>query len=213
MQLGAPWIPAADIGEFIGDLLGIRPVPVYHSPTTATWAVDLGRNHRARLVAAYSEWGTRRANAFDLIEKALNLLRLAFLTLQDLEAGDTAFDAALDDGFRASLDTDSPDDLAVRVNGWLDVAVSGANGDDVRAVELLGRMIDFCRGRLDLLSQLHWHLAAWPYDSENPEVRDGREVRCQIQARIEQHLRIRGADRRPPTSAPPSVVDWSGAQE
>lgn len=69
-RLGAPWIPAADVAAFLGELLGHRP-KVVHIPVAASWEVEVQHVYRSR-PAATAEWGTGRANAYRLAELALN---------------------------------------------------------------------------------------------------------------------------------------------
>jgi N12 class adenine-specific DNA methylase len=66
--LGAPWIPPADIEQFCLDTFGVRPVVEYES-LTAIWEMTLSQDIP---LAAISEWGTRRVNAFSLVETGLN---------------------------------------------------------------------------------------------------------------------------------------------
>ncbi len=73
-NLGAPWIPAADVCAFAADLFRVDPtrVPVAHLPKDAVWTLDAGYEAKAS-VAATSEYGTARANGTGLLELALNM--------------------------------------------------------------------------------------------------------------------------------------------
>lgn len=73
-NLGAPWIPAADIQAFAADLFKVAPsaVPVAHLKKDAVWSFDAGYEAKAS-VAATSDFGTSRANATWLLELALNM--------------------------------------------------------------------------------------------------------------------------------------------
>jgi N12 class adenine-specific DNA methylase len=70
-NLGAPWIPEADIRAFAEGLFG-GSVAVGHLKKDAVWSVD--PDCRAlQSVAATSEYGTPRINGTALFEQALNL--------------------------------------------------------------------------------------------------------------------------------------------
>jgi N12 class adenine-specific DNA methylase len=73
-NLGAPWIPAADIKAFAADLFGVpeSSVAVGHLPQDAVWSVDAGYAAE-RSVAATADYGTARANGTWLLDLALNL--------------------------------------------------------------------------------------------------------------------------------------------
>ena len=65
-NLGAVWIPAEDVEQFLQETLGDRTLKVRHG-TGAMWTVTGNR----RSVAASSTWGTDRLNAIDLAAKLL----------------------------------------------------------------------------------------------------------------------------------------------
>lgn len=70
-NLGAPWIPVADIKAFAEDLFG-GSVPVGHLKKDAVWSID--PDYRAiQSVAATADFGTPRINGTSLFEQALNL--------------------------------------------------------------------------------------------------------------------------------------------
>lgn len=73
-NLGAPWIPDADIQAFAADLFKVDPssVPVAHLKKDAVWSLDAGYAAKAS-VAATSEFGTSRANGTWLLDLALNM--------------------------------------------------------------------------------------------------------------------------------------------
>ena len=73
-NLGAPWIPAADIQAFAAELFGVTPsaIPIGHLKKDAVWSVDAGHAAEAS-VAATAEYGTARANGTSLLELALNM--------------------------------------------------------------------------------------------------------------------------------------------
>ena len=73
-NLGAPWLPAADIQAFAAELFRVdrSDVPVGHLKKDALWS--LSATHAAEAsVAATAEFGTPRANATWLLELALNM--------------------------------------------------------------------------------------------------------------------------------------------
>jgi hypothetical protein len=71
-RLGSTWIPAADIQQFAGEVLGEEGVTVSHAPQLGLWVVRGGYGVRFS-VANTTEWGTDRRSALELIEDALNL--------------------------------------------------------------------------------------------------------------------------------------------
>jgi N12 class adenine-specific DNA methylase len=73
-NLGAPWIPEADIQAFAAELFKVGPdaVPISHLKKDAVWMLDPGYAAR-QSVAATSEFGTARANGTWLLELALNM--------------------------------------------------------------------------------------------------------------------------------------------
>jgi N12 class adenine-specific DNA methylase len=73
-NLGAPWIPAADIAAFGAELFGVgrQPVRVAYLAKEATWSVAWDYVAAAS-VAATAEYGTARANGTWLPELALNM--------------------------------------------------------------------------------------------------------------------------------------------
>ena len=73
-NLGAPWIPQADIQAFAADLFHVDPsdVPVAHLKKDAVWSLKAGHAAEAS-VGATSEFGTERANGTWLLDLALNM--------------------------------------------------------------------------------------------------------------------------------------------
>jgi N12 class adenine-specific DNA methylase len=73
-NLGAPWIPVADVTAFAADLFRVDParVPVAHFEKDAVWTFEPGYEAKAS-VAAASAFGTARANGTALLELALNM--------------------------------------------------------------------------------------------------------------------------------------------
>lgn len=73
-NLGAPWIPEADIQAFAADLFHVEPssIQVAHLPKDAIWSIDADFAAK-HCVAATSEYGTARANGTWLFELALNM--------------------------------------------------------------------------------------------------------------------------------------------
>ncbi len=72
-RLGASWIPASDVKEFIVELLNCPEslVNVTHSGPIASWALNLDSTAKAS-VANTTTYGTSRVKASELIEDALN---------------------------------------------------------------------------------------------------------------------------------------------
>ncbi|MDB6094039.1 MAG: N-domain protein family [Verrucomicrobia bacterium] len=76
-RLGAAWLPAEDIADFVRDLLKLQrartgDVAVHHVAHLGLWTVELPKFSR-RTVANEVEWGTKRIFAHELVEQALNL--------------------------------------------------------------------------------------------------------------------------------------------
>lgn len=73
-NLGAPWIPAADVQAFAAELFGVSPsaIPIGHLKKDAVWSVEAGHAAEAS-VAATAEYGTPRANGTWLFDLALNM--------------------------------------------------------------------------------------------------------------------------------------------
>lgn len=72
VKLGAPWIPADDVAQFVRELLGYDYVTVTRIPQTGQWEVTPGSNAARELASAMADWGTPDKDAFRLIELALN---------------------------------------------------------------------------------------------------------------------------------------------
>ncbi len=73
-NLGAPWIPDADIQAFVAELFHVEPsaIQVGHVLKEAVWSI--AADYAAeQSVAATSEYGTSRANAIWILELALNM--------------------------------------------------------------------------------------------------------------------------------------------
>jgi len=68
VRLGAPWVPASDVSDFIKELLSARGAVVRHLAKDATWHVELHGGD----VANNTEWGVDGATAERMIEDALN---------------------------------------------------------------------------------------------------------------------------------------------
>ena len=73
-NLGAPWIPAADIRAFAAELFAVPPeaVRVTHLKKDAVWSLE--PDYRAtNSVAATADYGTSRVNGTALLDLALNM--------------------------------------------------------------------------------------------------------------------------------------------
>ena len=88
-NLGAPWIPADDIGAFAAELFHVEPseVRVAHLKKDAVWSMDPSYAAKAS-VAATSEYGTERANGTSLLELALNMKTPTIYDAVDLGDGE-----------------------------------------------------------------------------------------------------------------------------
>lgn len=90
VRLGATWIAPEYIQDFMYELLNTpyyqrRAIEVHFSPYTAEWRIN-GKNVVSRAnVAAYTTYGTDRANAYKILEDTLNL--------RDVRIYDTVQDA------------------------------------------------------------------------------------------------------------------------
>ncbi len=73
-NLGAPWIPEADIQAFAAHLFGVAPeaIQVGHLKQDAVWGIEADYATKAS-VAATAEYGTARAGGTWLLELALNM--------------------------------------------------------------------------------------------------------------------------------------------
>lgn len=77
VRLGSTWIPASDVQDFMYELLKTPEwmqdeIRVTYSPAIAQWSVTK-KNRDIANVLATSKYGTRRANAYRIIEDTLNL--------------------------------------------------------------------------------------------------------------------------------------------
>ena len=77
VRLGATWIPEEDIKVFVFELLqpgwrGQRYIQVRYSDISGEWRIE-GKNSDSYNVSANVTYGTKRVNAYDIIEDSLNL--------------------------------------------------------------------------------------------------------------------------------------------
>lgn len=75
VNLGASWVPASDIQQFAGHLLGnsYYVMDVQYIPTIGAWKVDWGKaRYLKESLAANQTWGTPKVNVKDLLDAALN---------------------------------------------------------------------------------------------------------------------------------------------
>ncbi|OJH52351.1 lactate dehydrogenase [Agrobacterium pusense] len=68
-RLGAPWIPAADIVDFVAETMGAE-IKIHHMPELGSWTVEA--RQLGWTAAGTSEWGTDRRHAGELLADALN---------------------------------------------------------------------------------------------------------------------------------------------
>lgn len=73
-NLGAPWIPEADVQAFAADLFHVEPdaVQVGHITKDAVWSIE-ANSAAERSVAATADFGTPRISGVTLLELALNM--------------------------------------------------------------------------------------------------------------------------------------------
>ncbi len=77
VRLGATWLPPGIPQQFMYELLGTPRwaqyrMKVHYSKLTGEWSVE-GKNQDRGNVKAYSTYGTKRINAYAIIEESLNL--------------------------------------------------------------------------------------------------------------------------------------------
>ncbi|PZU74754.1 MAG: lactate dehydrogenase [Rhizobium sp.] len=68
-RLGAPWIPASDVVDFVKELMGAE-IRIHHMPELGSWTVEA--RQLGYSAAGTSEWGTSRRDAGELLADALN---------------------------------------------------------------------------------------------------------------------------------------------
>lgn len=78
VRLGATWLPSEEIKEFIFELLETpymyrRYMDVHYSSYTANWNIKGKSDDRSDNIKANVTYGTRRINAYKIIEESLNL--------------------------------------------------------------------------------------------------------------------------------------------
>ncbi|MBQ3427526.1 MAG: DEAD/DEAH box helicase family protein [Clostridia bacterium] len=91
VRLGTTWIPPEYIKEFVSELLkpsyfASRNIDIKYSNITGTWAVT-GKNYDKMNVMANSTYGTKRANAYSIIEDSLNLKDVRIFDYVENEKG------------------------------------------------------------------------------------------------------------------------------
>ncbi len=77
VRLGTTWVPAGDVQDFMHDLLETPPwlrseIRVTYSPAISQWSIT-GKSRDRANVKANSTYGTRRMNAYRIVEDTLNL--------------------------------------------------------------------------------------------------------------------------------------------
>ncbi|MBB2157348.1 DEAD/DEAH box helicase family protein [Gluconacetobacter diazotrophicus] len=68
-RLGAPWLPVADVTDFVREVLGVETT-IRHTAQVACWTVD--QTPFAGKAQATSVWGTERRHAGELLDDALS---------------------------------------------------------------------------------------------------------------------------------------------
>lgn len=93
VRLGATWLPPEEIKEFIFDLLETpymyrRYMDVHYSAYTANWNIKGKSDDRSDNIKANVTFGTKRINAYKIIEESLNL--------RDVRIFDTVFEEGVE---------------------------------------------------------------------------------------------------------------------
>ncbi len=68
-RLGAPWIPASDVVDFVKETMGAG-IKIHHMAEIGSWTVEA--RQLGYIAAGTSEWGTDRRHAGELLADALN---------------------------------------------------------------------------------------------------------------------------------------------
>ena len=93
VRLGATWLPVETIQQFIFDLLSpsyyaSNKIKVHYSRATAIWNIE-NKNADYENVAVNITYGTKRVNAYKIIEETLNLKDVrVFDTVQDINGNE-----------------------------------------------------------------------------------------------------------------------------
>lgn len=93
VRLGATWIPVETVQQFIFDLLSpsyyaSNKIKVHYSKPTAIWNIE-NKNADYENVAVNITYGTKRVNAYKIIEETLNLKDVrVFDTVQDINGNE-----------------------------------------------------------------------------------------------------------------------------
>lgn len=93
VRLGATWLPVETVRQFIFDLLSPsyyarNKIKVHYSRATAIWNIE-NKNADYENVAVNITYGTKRVNAYKIIEETLNLKDVrVFDTVQDINGNE-----------------------------------------------------------------------------------------------------------------------------
>lgn len=93
VRLGATWLPVETVQQFIFDLLSPsyyarNKIKVHYSRPTAIWNIE-NKNADYENVAVNITYGTKRVNAYKIIEETLNLKDVrVFDTVQDINGNE-----------------------------------------------------------------------------------------------------------------------------
>lgn len=76
-QIGSPWIPITDYSDFLHYLLetpdwSVKEIQLQYSKLSTAWYIS-NKNINGQSVIAREKYGTKRINAYDLLEASLNL--------------------------------------------------------------------------------------------------------------------------------------------
>lgn len=91
VRLGAPWVSASDVTDFVTDLMGLtwyekRGLTIEYDTLESRWALKVERALRIQPAASLT-YGTRRRDFFDILARALNHESLS--VYDEIQLGDS----------------------------------------------------------------------------------------------------------------------------
>lgn len=117
-NLGTPWIGASDLEDFVAETLLYR-VPVTRAEAGNEWEIEADIYVRAS-VKATSEWGTPQADAYKLIELALNgKVPVVYRQVVDPDADPDAKPKREKDPEATALAVQKQQELRARFSEWV----------------------------------------------------------------------------------------------
>ena len=111
-NLGAVWVPASDIREFLRDVLNDRAVRVEHLGGAA-WKVRDGQTHSP---AATVTWGTSRMSAHEIVERLMSQKRIV---VYDTVVNSNGNDIAVVNPVETEAAAAKADGLQARFREWV----------------------------------------------------------------------------------------------